>query len=327
MAQVLGIGNALLDLILSVPESVLSTLNLPKGSMQLIDMDMNKKVLETTQEYPRKIVSGGSASNCIHAIAHLNGGCTFQGKVGDDDEGKAFRDDCLKSGIEPKLTITNLNTGCANTMVTSDGERTFATFLGAASTLTVDDITIDYMQGKKLLHTEGYLMFDNEMFRKMMKCAKEAGLKISLDGGSFNVIKTLKTFFDEVVKEYVDIIFCNEEESEALTGLSDPYEAIDSLAKLVEVPVIKLGSKGSLVKVDGKTVKVDSFKVDKVIDCTGAGDAYAGTFLAGYLRGVSADKCGKAASFISAKVIQKHGAKLTKEQWDEYSIEVEKMFA
>ncbi|BFU26418.1 kinase, PfkB family protein [Entamoeba histolytica HM-1:IMSS-B] len=327
MAKVLGIGNALLDLLMTVPDDVLNELELAKGSMEMITEEKNKRILEVTKQYPKMVVSGGSASNCIHAIAHLGGDCTFQGKIGKDANGEAFSEDCKKSGITPKLTVTDLATGCANTFVTADGERTFGTFLGAACTLGVDDIKSDIMKGMKLLHTEGYLIFNTDMFRKMMQTAKAEGVTISLDAGSFNIINDFKSFFDELLKDYVDIIFCNEEESEALTGLSDPYQAIDALAKLVKVPVVKLGKNGSLVKVNGKTVKVDIFKADKIVDTTGAGDSYAGTFLAGWLRGIPEDKCAKAASFISSKVIQKMGAKLTEEQWAEYKVEVEKIFA
>lgn len=327
MAKVLGVGNALLDLLMNVDDEFLQKLGLAKGSMEMIDAEKNKQILDLAKDFEKMVVSGGSASNCIHAIAHLGHDCTFQGKIGKDEQGKAFEDDCKKSGINPKLTQTDLPSGCANAFVTKDGERTFATFLGAASTLSVEDINADIMKGMKLLHTEGYLIFNTDMFRKMMKTAKENGLLISLDAGSFNIINAFKDFFDELLKNYVDIIFCNEEETEALTGLKDPYQAIDELAKLVKVPVVKLGKEGSLVKVNGKTVKVGIFEAEKIVDTTGAGDSYAGTFLAGWLRGVPEDKCALAAAFISSKVIQKMGAKLTEEQWNEYKQEVEKIFA
>ncbi|ELP94050.1 ribokinase, putative [Entamoeba invadens IP1] len=327
MATVLGIGNALLDLLCNVPDEVLTELELPKGSMQLINEKQNQTILKVVSKYPKIVVSGGSASNCIHSVAHLGVKCTLQGKIGKDANGKAFEADCVNSGITPNLVLTDMATGCANAFITPDGERTFGTFLGAASTLCANDINEQVMKGVKVLHTEGYLMNDHDMFRKMMKVAKEQGLEISLDVGSFNVINSMKDFFDEIIRDYVDILFCNEEEAQALTGVEDPYESLDMLSQIVKLPIVKLGGKGSIVKMNGKTVKIEPFKVKKVVDTTGAGDSYAGTFLAGYIRGASYDKCCKAASLVSSKVIQKMGAKLTDEQWDQIRPEVEEIFA
>ncbi|MBP3340358.1 MAG: adenosine kinase, partial [Alphaproteobacteria bacterium] len=256
MAKVLGIGNALLDLLMQVEDQFLKEINLPKGGMEMIDVEKNKEILALTEQFERMMVSGGTSSNCLHAIIHLGGDCTFQGKVGKDAQGDAFEEDLKKSGIKTKITRTDVPTGCANTFVTKDGERTFATFLGAAATLGVDDIIAENMKGMKLLHTEGYLIFNTDMFRKMMQTAKQEGLLVSLDAGSFNIINGFKAFFDELLDNYVDIIFCNEEESQALTGLSDPYQSIEVLAKKVKVPVVKLGKEGSLVRVNGQTVKV-----------------------------------------------------------------------
>ena len=149
MAKVLGVGNALLDLLMTVDDELLAKIGLAKGSMEMIDVEKNKEILALTEKYEKMIVSGGSASNCIHAIAHLGGDCTFQGKIGKDAQGVAFEEDCKKSGIKTKFTQTDLATGCANTFVTKDGERTFATFLGAAATLGVDDINAEIMKGMK----------------------------------------------------------------------------------------------------------------------------------------------------------------------------------
>jgi len=316
MDKVLGIGNALVDIMTKLDnDEFLKEFNLPKGSMQLVDQDFVKKISSASDKFEKHQSSGGSAANTIHGLARMGVNSGFIGKVGQDDMGNFFYDDMKKSNIDPKLLKSETDSGRAVALISPDSERTFATFLGAAIDLVPEDLSSKLFDGYKYLHVEGYLVQNHDLLLKASKLAKDNGLKISLDMASYNVVEDNLEFLTSYIKDYVDIIFANEEESKAFTG-KEPEESLHELAKHCEIAVVKIGKEGSLIKAGDKQYKVDPIQSNPV-DTTGAGDAYAAGFLYGLVNDYSLSKCGQIGSILAGKVIEVVGAKMDDGKWQE----------
>ncbi|MCF8372054.1 MAG: adenosine kinase [Bacteroidales bacterium] len=322
MKKILGIGNALVDIMTQLDnDTLLAEFELPKGSMQLVDKDKSEHVNSNTGHLKKDITSGGSAANTINGLANLGTTCGYIGKVGKDDFGDFFEKDLRNNNIQPILFKTETETGVAMALVSPDSERTFATYLGAAVELSASDLSEKDFEGYDIVHIEGYLVFNNELLERAMKLAQKAGLKISLDLASYNVVEANLDFLKKVAIEYVDIIFANEEEAKAFTG-KEPEEALNEIAKGCEIAVVKVGAKGSFIKKDGIQYKADVIHATAK-DTTGAGDFYASGFLYGLTKNLSMEKCGAIGSILSGKVIEVMGAKMTAETW----IEIKRMVA
>ena len=316
MEKVLGIGNALVDIMTKLKnDDLLKDYHLPKGSMQLIDQDFAAKLMEATRDLEKLQSSGGSAANTIHGLARLGVSTGFIGKVGNDELGDLFHDDMKNNKIDPKLFRSQTVTGRSIALVSSDSERTMATMLGAAVELSPDDLKKSIFEGYDYLHVEGYLILNHELLKKAFQLAKETGMKISLDLASFNVVEDNLDFLKTFVKDYVDVLFANEEEAKSFTG-KEPEEALDDLAQVCDIAVVKVGKEGSFVKRGADKVKIDPIDV-KPIDTTGAGDAYAGGFLYGLINSYPLDKSGYIGAVLSGKVIEGMGAKMDDEKWKE----------
>jgi sugar/nucleoside kinase (ribokinase family) len=316
MANILGIGNALVDILIKLEdEGLLQKLNLPKGSMQLVDTKMAGHVMSETAGLDNQIVSGGSACNTIHGLANLGMGTGYVGMVGDDDFGVFYREDMEKINIVAKTQISKTETGRAITLITPDSERTFATYLGAAIELGAEDLAPTFFKGYDHLHLEGYLVQNNALLQKALIEAQQEGLTVSLDMASYNVVEDNLDFLKRQVQDYVDILFANEEEAKAFTG-KEPEKALNEIAEYCDIAVVKIGSKGSLIKSGKEKHEVGVIKVTPV-DTTGAGDLYAAGFLYGYYNEWPLDKCGRAGALLSGKVIEEIGPKISPETWDE----------
>ena len=314
MTKVLGIGNALVDIMtLLESDDTLQQFNLPKGSMQLVDAITSDKVNKGTNHLKKTIASGGSAANTIHGLARLGIITGFIGKVGNDELGDFFAKDLLKSGIQPLLQRSGTPSGKAMALISPDSERTFATYLGAAVELSPADLTDEIYHGYDYFHIEGYLVQNHALIEQAVKLAKKNGLKVSLDLASYNVVEDNLDFLKTIVAKYVDIVFANEEEAKSFTG-KEPHEAVHVFGDRCEIAVVKVGKAGSLIKKDGQLTRVDAIKAD-VVDTTGAGDLFASGFLYGLINGFPLDKCGKIGSVLAGKTIEGIGPKMTDEQW------------
>lgn len=323
MARVIGLGNALVDIMTPLEnDGILEQINFPKGSMQLVDADKSSEILSLTSHIKSSLASGGSAANTIHGIARLGMETAFVGKIGKDDFGDIFKNDLIASNIKPSLFYSKTQTGRAVAMVTPDSERTFATYLGAAVELTADEIQAELFNGYDILHIEGYLVFNEELIEKAVKTAKEEGLKVSLDLASFNVVDAKLDFLKRIVTKYVDILFANEEEARSFTGQEDPERALEMIGEQVDVSVVKVGKKGSMIMKDHKKTKIMVIEA-KPIDTTGAGDYYASGFLYGYLNDLTLSQSGKIGSLLAGKVIEEMGASIKDSVWEEILTEVE----
>ena len=200
MKKILGMGNALLDILVTLPgDSVLSELGLAKGSMQLVDLAFSERVLKTVENLDFSLVSGGSAANTIHGLAKLGVETSFIGKVSEDEFGSIFAKDMKNSSINPILFKDEPQTGRAIALISPDSERTFATYLGSAVKLSPEDLTPSLFEGYDHFHVEGYLVQDHNLIEKSLVLAKDAGLTISLDLASFNVVVENLGFLQSIV--------------------------------------------------------------------------------------------------------------------------------
>lgn len=313
--KILGMGNALVD-ILTVIESdeLLHQLQLPKGSMQLIDRDMMNRISGATDQFDKNMVAGGSASNTVNAVARLGLPAGFIGKVGPDKVGEFFRADAGTNGITPLLFTSENESGRCMVLITKDGERTMGTFLGASAEMTVADITPDLFTGYRAFHIEGYLVQNYDLIRTAITMAKAAGLTVSLDLASFNVVEANVDFLREIIPGKVDIVFANEEEARALTGRK-PEEALHELASLCSVAIVKIGKEGSLIQHGEDVIHVQGFDAN-CMDTTGAGDIYAAGFLYGFVNDLPLEMSGRIGSYLAARVVEEIGPKIPHERWD-----------
>lgn len=314
MKKILGIGNALTDIILQInDDNALKQLNLPKGSMQLVDEKKQNEISEFFKQESRTMITGGSASNTINGITRLGGQAGFIGKTGRDDVGTFYTEDSLHNGVQPFLLKSDTPSGRCLILVSSDGERTMCTYLGAASELEAGELHADMFEGYDIFHIEGYLVQNHQLLRTAMQQAKAAGALISIDLASYNVVEENIGFLKEILAEYVDIVFANEEEARAFTG-KEPLEALDELALHARIAVVKIGKGGSYIKTAKGFCHVQALK-SNCTDTTGAGDLYAAGFLYGMSRELPLEVCGQIGSIVAGHVVEVIGAKMSDDTW------------
>ncbi len=312
--KVLGLGNALVDIMTQIEnDDFLAQNNLPKGSMQLVDYNTSAAILKAAEGFKKSMASGGSAANTIHGLAKMGVDTAFIGKVGKDDMGDFFKNDLINSNIDSQLLLSENPSGVAAALVSPDAERTFATFLGAAVELSAEDLTKEMFEGYDVFHIEGYLVQNHDLIETAIRFAKEAGCRVSIDLASYNVVEDNLDFLHKMV-ENVDIVFANEEEAKAFTGM-EPEAALDKIAEEVEIAVVKIGSKGSMVKNNGKIYRAGVIDVNS-IDTTGAGDLFASGFIYGMSKNLSFDQCAQIGAVIAGNVIEVIGAKMDAERWE-----------
>lgn len=323
MKKILGIGNALVDILLNINnDDILAQNGLDKGGMVMIDANRKREIHERIKNMQQSCATGGSTSNTIHGLARLGAPAGYIGKVGPDAMGQFFRDEMKRFNVTPHLIQSTEDTGIATTFISADAERTFATYLGAAATMSPEELNPEIIAQYDCIHVEGYLIFNHDLILRVCQIAKEKGLQISMDMASYNIIEANYDFVKMLLTNYVDIIFANEEEAKAFTG-KEGVDALNVLSEYCPIAIVKIGKDGSLIKMNGEITTIEP--VDAVRrDTTGAGDIYASGFLYGLLNGYSAQKAGDLASFLSAKMIEYIGAKLPDEIWKEVQ---EKFFA
>jgi len=319
MKKVLGIGNALVDILIRIEnDDFFSQFGLAKGSMTLVDREMMNAILEKAASLKIELrkSSGGSVANAIHGMSQLGASVGYIGKTGADDYGSFFRSYMEQNNICATLFKGKEATGKSMVMVSKDSERTMATYLGAAVELDASDLTIEPFKGYDYFLLEGYLVQNYALVERAASLARDAGCRIAVDLASFNIVKENLEFLNSVVEQYVDIVFANEEESKAFTGKSDPREALDDIAKKCRIAVVKIGKEGSLLKEGDRLHKISPIPA-AAVDTTGAGDLYASGFFYGLTCGHSLDICGKIGSITSGKIVEVVGAKMDNPKWQE----------
>ena len=317
MAKIIGIGNALVDVLVHIDdENLLKNLSLPKGGMTLINEDGLKHMRSLTASLDAKCATGGSASNTIHALAALGNDTGFVGAVGDDDMGRFYARCMHERGTKAELQcLASLPTGIATTFITPDGERTFATFLGAAAQVGGDALRtlLASSPEAEVLHVEGYLVQDHDMILDVLQTARAAGLTVSYDLASWNIVDADHAFITSLVRDYVDIVFANEEEAAAFSRQRDPEVALKQLAEVAGTAVVKVGAHGAIGMRGAEYASVPGLGRTPV-DTTAAGDFFAAGFLHGIVGGASLERSLDFGNRLASEVIQVYGTALSPER-------------
>ncbi|MEI6056546.1 MAG: adenosine kinase [Lentisphaerota bacterium] len=321
--KLLGFGSPLVDILVNVnDEFIHHNVEGQKGGMELVDISVIDSILhKATME--KSMVLGGSASNTIGALAKLGIKTGFLGKVGKDDLGSFFTKHYASIGgdISSFKISSSVRTGCCLSMVTPDSERTMRTYLGAALTLRPEEIVDEDFHGYTHMHMEGYtLQYDSGVALKVLQTAKKNSLIVSLDMASFEVVKQFRKELPEILKNYVDIVFCNEDEAMQFTGTSYPEDIFNMLEGVCDVVALKLGKKGAIIKAGNTKVTVPA-QIVKAVDTTGAGDFWQAGFLYGYIpcktfTGKMLEEAGGFGARLGAEVVQVMGASIPGHRWN-----------
>ena len=327
MKSILGIGNALTDILAVLPDdSLLRKFHLPLGSMQHVDMETGDRIWEDLKQYGVKYVPGGSAANTITCTAIFGMPSGYVGKIGNDDLGNLFKSSMEQFGVKAQMLYGTKSSGRCMVFITgANAERTFADYMGATLEMGPDDLDPSFFEGYDYFHIEGYLVQNQELISKAARLAKAAGCTISIDMASYNVVESNNTFFHNLVENYVDIVFANETEAKAFTK-KEPQEAIVELANLCKIAVVKVGKAGSMIKSGNEYHFIEPWPA-KPIDATGAGDTYAAGFLYAHSLGLPLKVCGEIGSIIAAKVVEVIGTKIDIPRWRDAKEEIRALIA
>ena len=327
MKSILGIGNALTDILAVFPDdSMLREYHLPPGSMQHVDLETGDSIWSKLKEYGVKYVPGGSAANTITCTSIFGMPSCFIGKIGNDELGHLYKSTLEQFGVQTTLLEGTKGSGRAMCFITgANAERTFADYMGASLELVPEDLKPEYFEGFDYFHIEGYLVQNQDLIRKAVQMDKDAGCKISIDMASYNVVESNDAFFHNLVEKYIDIVFANESEARAYTK-KEPLAAIDELASQCEIAVVKVGKDGSMVKQGNEYHYIPAWPA-ATIDATGAGDTYAAGFLYAHSLGMPLKVCGEVGSIIAAKVVEVVGTKIDVPRWRDAKAEIRELIA
>jgi len=311
--DVYAVGNALVDIQAQVSEELLATLAFEKGVMTLVDDERQAGVLSNFDLPSLNRCAGGSAANTIAAVADFGGKASFVGKIGDDETGEFFLKDLRNLGVTIDVDpLPESPTGTCAILITEDAERTMLTNLGASALLSGDDIDESAIAAAKYLYIEGYL-FTGEATKaaayRAIDLAKKNNVKVAFTASDPFLVNMIRDEIWELIRGPVDLFFCNEEEAQSLTGLTDPIACASKIHESAENVAMTLGPKGSILMHGGEAIAIEGVNV-KAVDTTGAGDMYAGGILYGINNGLSWKQSGHLASHAAARVVGQLGARL-----------------
>ena len=311
--KILGIGNAIVDVLTKVDDEFLIKRNLVKGSMKLI----NKSEFEDLKKNIKieKIVAGGSVANTMSGIAYLKGSPSFIGKINSDSFGEIYKKSLENINVKFSYLQKNedLSTGASIILITPDSERTMCTYLGISSHLSDKDINENNIIEHELIFLEGYLWdkgISEKMFKHAINIAKKSRIKIAMSLSDIFCVTRHKQDFYNLLQNDLDILIGNENEINKLANKKNLLDSISQLKKLNKLIVVTRSENGSMAIKDNEIVNCNSIKVNKVLDLTGAGDLFAAGFLKEYLDNSDIKKCLETGSILASKIIQKIGARL-----------------
>jgi len=311
--KILGIGNAIVDVLAKVDDEFLIKRNLIKGSMKLI----NKSEFEDLKKNIKieKVVAGGSVANTMSGIAYLKGSPSFIGKINSDNFGEIYKKSLEDINVRfPYVEKSeNLSTGASIILITPDSERTMCTYLGISSHLSESDINENNMINNELIFLEGYLWdkgTSEKMFKHAINIAKKSKVKIAMSLSDIFCVTRHKEDFYDLLKNDLDILIGNENEINELTNKKNLLDSINQLKAFNKLIVITRSDKGSVAIKDNEIINCESTKVNKILDLTGAGDLFAAGFLKEYLYKSEIKKCLMTGSILASKIIQRIGARL-----------------
>tara|TARA_A100001035_G_scaffold12211_1_gene8549 strand:+ start:76 stop:1086 length:1011 start_codon:yes stop_codon:yes gene_type:complete len=310
--DLIGLGNAIVDIIVNIDDDFLEINNLEKGSMNLINSDESQNLLKNCKVI--KQISGGSSANTVVCLAELGNHVQFIGRVKNDQFGNFFSDDIKKSKtiFSTPPTTEGASTAHSIILITPDAQRTMCTYLGASVEFEPKDIDFSVLKESKYLYLEGYL-WDSELaknaFLKAAQIAKQSNTKIILSLSDSFCVERHRESFLELIDNYVDIVFCNESEVLSLFKKDKLANCQGDLSSLCELIVVTLGRNGSLIINKNAIEVIKSTSKGKIIDTTGAGDIYAGGFIHGLIKNYSLKKCGEIGSICAGQIITQLGSR------------------
>lgn len=311
---IVGVGSALIDILAYEDEDFLKKSGAAKGGMTYVEKEFIEQTLAMSSKQPIT-VPGGSACNTVVGVGRLGGEARFVGKCGSGELGRFFENDLKRHNVEPALLRSNSPTGRVLSIVTPDAQRSMFTCLGASAEMSPEDISENCFKSAAIVHIEGYLLFNSQLILKVLKTAKTSGALISLDLPSYNVINESHELLKHIVETFVDILMANEDEAQAYTGQADEARAVNALAEKVDIAVLKMGERGSLINRNNAMLQIRPQGGGHAIDSTGAGDLWAAGFLYGLVNGYPLEKCGVLGSACGYEVCQVMGANIPEAGW------------
>jgi len=310
--ELCGLGNSLVDIQVSVDDNFIKEVGLVKGEMRLAEQDEQKRILDMLSDREINLCSGGSAANSIIAFAKFGGKASYMSLLGNDRNGVFYADEFKELGIELKAEmLEEESTGTCLVLITPDSERTMCTSLAATGKFGPGNLDHDMIKRAEWLYVEGYKFTaeaSTDAIMEAVKTAKEIGTKIALTFSDGFITTVFKDKLTEVAKQS-DLIFCNENEALSFTGETNFKSAYDKLSLIAPNLAVTLGSKGSLVKWEGKDYEIPPYDASPV-DSTGAGDIYAGGFLYGIIKDNNPVIAGNLGSLAASKIVSQLGARL-----------------
>ena len=315
--DLIGVGNPIMDLLAHVDDAFLKEhVAGEKGGMVLVDDDdiasLVKKIGGNVA-----LQTGGSAANATLGATRLGVHTTYLGKIGGDVTAETYFENFVAAGCDgSRFKRANLPNGRCLSLVTPDGQRTLRTHLGAAMTLSPDEVTAADFQGARHAHIEGYLLFNPALADKVVKTAREAGCTLSIDLASFEVVNAARDWIFAQLREGVEVVFANEDEAGALFQREHDYERFAcELAGFGGIGAVKLGKDGAWIAQGRDLHRIAAVRAERLVDTTGAGDSWAAGFLYGYLRGSSLAAAGAVGSVMGAETVQHLGAAIPDVHW------------
>ncbi len=307
--KILGVGNAIVDVICKVEDKYLSDNDLTKSTMKLVDEIEFKKLLSTLKI--EDTVSGGSVANSIVGLSQLGNKVGFIGKINDDNLGQKYEDGLRKENVNYFYSKKkeNLPTGTCLILITPDSERTMCTFLGTAGKINENDIDINSVKNSEIIFLEGYLWDEGDPKSAFDKVIKNSN-KVAMSLSDLFCVERHKTHFLELVKNKLDITFANEQEITSLIDAKNFNEVIAFGKNLGKILIVTRGEKGSIAISSNKIIECESKKDLNIVDLTGAGDLFAAGYLHGHVNGLTVLRSLEMGTDMSSKIIQRIGARL-----------------
>ena len=312
LKDVVGIGNAMVDVLAHADETFLAAHNLTKGAMTLVDADQSANIYQAMGQTVE--MSGGSVGNTMAGLASLGGGGSYIGKVRNDQLGATFSRDLQSLGIDFSTppALDGSPTARCLVIVTPDGQRSMATYLGACTELGPEDIDVDTIRSHSITYLEGYLWDAPQAMEAMVlaaQLARDAGRRVALTLSDSFCVDRHRDSFKELIREHVDILFANEDEVLSLYQVGDVHDAVEMVRLDCALTAVTRSEKGSIIAAGDETHSIDIAPVERVVDSTGAGDLYAAGFLYGITHGYDLPACGRIGAIAAAEIISHVGAR------------------
>ncbi|MBF0281196.1 MAG: adenosine kinase [Zetaproteobacteria bacterium] len=310
--DVYGVGNAIMDIQVRCEDAFLENNGIEKGIMTLVEEHRQSDILNALSDHRVHYCSGGSAANTIVGIRDFGGKVAYAGKTGADDYGHRYLNEMRDMGVAIEVETRSGQTGTCVVLVTPDAQRSMLTHLGVSNTLAVTDIDASEIARAQYLYVEGYLFAGDDTRAAALHAiavAKQAGVKVALTISDPFLIHICKDLFWQLIRGPVDLLFCNQEEAKALTGLEDPIECAREIHQYATNVALTLGANGSLLMHENQLIPIEGVKTN-AIDTTGAGDMYAAGVLYGITNGLSWKQAGHLGSHAAARIVAQLGARM-----------------